>query len=55
MNNYVIQAGKAASRPLVLNKISFTLYPANSRVGRANVVLKHSDPHFPSSSGGIAC
>ena len=29
-----------------LNQISFTLYPAHSRVGRGNLVLKHSIPHF---------
>ena len=28
---------------------SFTLYPAHSRVGRGNVVLRHSVPHFPPS------
>ena len=35
--------------------ISFTLYPAHSRVRRGNVVLRHFVPHFPPSSGGIAC
>ena len=35
--------------------ISFTLYPAHSRVGRRNLVLRHSVPHFPPSFGGIAC
>ena len=28
------------------NKIIFTLYPAQSRVGRGNLVLWHSVPHF---------
>ena len=32
-----------------IKKISFTLYPSYSRV------LKHSIPHFPLSSGSIAC
>ena len=36
-------------------KISFTLYPAHSRVGRGNLVLRHSVPHFLPNSGGIAC
>ena len=27
----------------------------HSRVGRANQVLRHSVPHFPPNSGGIAC
>ena len=27
-----------------------TLYPADSRVGRGNLVLKHSVLHFPPSS-----
>ena len=35
--------------------ISFTLYPAHSRVGRGNLVLRHSVPQFPPNSGGIAC
>ena len=34
---------------------SFMLYPAHSRVGRENVVLRHSVPHFLPNSGGIAC
>ena len=25
---------------------SFTLYPANNRIGRGNLVLRHSVPHF---------
>ena len=35
-------------------KISFTLYFAHSRVGRGNLVLRHSFPHLPPNSGGIA-
>ena len=35
--------------------ISFTLYTTHSRVGKGNLVLRHSVPHFPPSSGGIAC
>ena len=31
------------------------LYPAHSRVGTGNRVLRHSVPHFPPKSGGIAC
>ena len=34
---------------------SFTLYPAHSRVGRRNLVLRHSVPHILPNSGGIAC
>ena len=34
--------------------ISFTLYLAHSRVGRGNLVLRHSVPHFLPNSGGIA-
>ena len=34
--------------------ISFTLYPAHSRVGRGNLVLRHSVPHFLPNSGDIA-
>ena len=29
----------------------FTLYPAHSKVGKWNLVLKHSISHFPASSG----
>ena len=35
--------------------INFTLYPAHSRVGRGNLLLRHSVPHFLPNSGGIAC
>ena len=35
------------------NQISFTLYPAHSRVGRGNLVLRHTVPHFPPNFGGI--
>ena len=35
--------------------ISFTLYPAHSRVGRGNLVLRHSIPPFLPNFGGIAC
>ena len=38
-----------------INQISFKLYPTHSGVGRGNVVSRHSVPHFPPSSGGIAC
>ena len=38
-----------------INKISFTRYPAHSRVGRGNLVLGHSVPHFTPNLGGIAC
>ena len=34
-------------------QISFTLYPAHSRVGRRNILLRHSAPHFPPNSGSI--
>ena len=36
------------------NIFSFTLYPAHSRVGRENLVLRHLVPHFLPNSGGIA-
>ena len=35
-------------------QISFTLYPAHSRVGRGNLVLIHSVRLFPTNSGDIA-
>ena len=35
--------------------ISFTLHPIHSRVGRGNLLLRHSVPHFLPNSGGIAC
>ena len=35
--------------------ISFTLYPAHRRVGRGNLVLTYSVPHFTPNSEGIAC
>ena len=40
---------------ITLSKISFTLYPAHGRVGRGNLVLRHSVPNFPMNSGGIKC
>ena len=36
-------------------KISFPLYPSHSRVGKGNLSLRHSVPHFLPNSGGIAC
>ena len=33
---------------------SFTLYLADTRVGRGNLVLKHSVSYFSPNSGGIA-
>ena len=33
----------------------FLLLLSASRVGRGKLVLRHSIPHFPLSSGGIAC
>ena len=35
--------------------ISFTLHLAHSMVGRGNLVLRHSVPHFLPDSGGVAC
>ena len=35
--------------------ISFTLYPAHSRVRKGTLVLTHSVTHFSPRSGGIAC
>ena len=29
------------------------LYPANGMVGRGNLVLRHSVPHFPPNYGGV--
>ena len=40
------------SLPIIFN---FTLYTACSRIGRGSLVLRHSAPHFPLNSGGIAC
>ena len=37
----------------LINNISFTA--SHSRVGRGNLVLRHSVPHCLSNSGGIAC
>ena len=37
------------------NQISFTFYPAHSRVGRGNLELRYSVAHFPLNSWGIAC
>ena len=37
-----------------INQISFTLYAAHSRVGRGNLILRHSIPHFSPKSGVIA-
>ena len=34
---------------------SFTLYPTHSRVGRGNLVLRHSVSEFLPNFGGIAC
>ena len=31
------------------------MYPAYSRVGRGNLVLRHSIPHFPTIFLGIVC
>ena len=35
--------------------IGFTLGPAHGRLGRGNLVLRPSVPHFLPNSGGIAC
>ena len=35
---------------IIKNQISFTLYPAHSRVGRGKLVLRHSIPHFLQNS-----
>ena len=34
---------------------SYTQYPAYSRVGRRNLVLRHAVPHFASNFQDIAC
>ena len=44
---------KAACKYFI--KISFTLYPAHSRVGIGNLVLRRSVTHLLPNSGGIAC
>ena len=31
------------------------LYSTHSKVGKENLVLRHSIPHFLPNSGGIAC
>ena len=38
----------------VNKNVSFTLYPIHNRVGRGNLVLRHSVTHFLLNSGGIA-
>ena len=38
-----------------LCQVRFTLHPAHSTVGRGNLVLRHSVPHFLPNSLGIAC
>ena len=43
------------SKFIKTNNVSFTLYPAHSRVGRGNLVLRHSVSHFLPNSGDIAC
>ena len=37
------------------NHVSFTLYPAHRRMGRWNLVLRHSVPRFLPNLGGFAC
>ena len=37
----------------IVKKYSFTLYPAHSRIGRGDLVLRHSGPHFPLNSGDL--
>ena len=39
----------------IIQKISFTLNPTHDKVVRGNLVLRHSVPYFPPSSGGIVC
>ena len=40
---------------IYLNQIKSALvYPADNSVGSRNLVLRHSVPHFPLDSGGIA-
>ena len=34
---------------------SCTLYPVHNRVGKDNLVFKHSVLHFPPNSGSTAC
>ena len=36
-------------------KMSFTLYLAHGKVGRRNLVIRHSVPDFLPNSGGITC
>ena len=33
-------------------QISFTLYPAHSRIGKGKLVLRHSVPHLSANFGG---
>ena len=40
---------------LLLNQISFTMYPTHSRVGRGILVLRHSILHFLPNSRGTEC
>ena len=46
--------GASSSSSIYSIFFSFTLYPANSRVGWGNLVLRHSVPHFLPNSRGIA-
>ena len=40
---------------IIIVFVTFTLYPAYSRVDRGKLVLRHSVPHLPPNSGSIAC
>ena len=48
---YSLSAGSYYCISTVDLIISFTLYPAH-RMGKGNLVLRHSVPHFLSNSGG---
>ena len=55
LRSYLVQGMSLLFQYIHIKKISFTLYPAHSRVGRGNLVLRHSVPHCLPDSGGIAC
>ena len=47
--------GRGIKLSMWTSYLILTLYPAHSKVGKGNLVLRHSVPHVPPHSGGIAC
>ena len=54
-NFYNFTSKYLLNKGINIRKISFTLYPANSRVGSGNPVLGRSVANFPLNPVGIAC